>query len=122
MKRISFLLILLLSMSLACYQSGVTETTITPAAAATGAPASTAITSAPVVKGESPSPTAPASACVVTVKSLNVRKGPDADVIGWLFAGDIVTVLEDAPRGEWIKVNAGTVTGWIHSRYCKQGN
>lgn len=116
MKKI-FILILLLSMSsMACYMSKPTQqATITPPAGASGP---TAITSAPIKYIPSPTGTQE-PACIVTAEKLNVRKEPESDVIARLYLGDLVTVLEDAPRGAWIRIQAGSVSGWIHKDYCK---
>lgn len=60
------------------------------------------------------------STCIVTA-SLHVREsaGVDGVVIGWLEAGDIVTILNDQPAGNWIHIQAGDLTGWINSNYCE---
>lgn len=118
MKNKKIYLILLILPMLACYMSTPTQqATITPPAGAT-APALSATAAAPIVY--IPTPTGTASpACIVTAEKLNVRKEPEADVIAWLYSGELVTVLEDAPRGMWIHIRAGSVTGWIHKDFCK---
>ena len=72
-----------------------------------------------------PSPTATPQdeVCTVTAGSLHLRAmpGTDAQVIGYLFAGDLLTVLPDPSVDSWIRVRAGDLTGWINSHYCKKG-
>lgn len=70
---------------------------------------------------DNPTPTAPAAAteapkiCTVTADALNVRRGPGVSyaVIGYLYAGDIVTI--QTQRGAWYEIGAG----WIHSKFCE---
>jgi uncharacterized protein YgiM (DUF1202 family) len=113
MKKM-FLLLLILP-GLACFSGNVTRGTGKPTASPT-----TMITNAPVIYLPSATATGiPEAVCVVTVKSLNIRKEPNADVLAWVYAGDVVTILKDARRGEWVKIRAGSVTGWIHSDFCK---
>ncbi|GEM_PF-4231081 len=54
--------------------------------------------------------------CTVT-GALNVRSGPGVShaVIGYLYAGDIVTI--QTQRGAWLNIG----NGWIHSKYCMKG-
>jgi uncharacterized protein YgiM (DUF1202 family) len=66
----------------------------------------------------SPTPAHMRVTCTVTVKSLNVRSGPESNVVGWLSSGNLVSILEDPPRGDWMHIQAGNVTGWIYSKYC----
>ncbi len=60
--------------------------------------------------------------CKVNAANLNVRSAPnpDADVIAWLHAGDLLTIQNDPPVNGWIHVQAGDLTGWINSIYCKR--
>lgn len=59
--------------------------------------------------------------CTVSVESLHLRAspGPDGVVIGWLKAGDVLTIRDDQPEGNWIRVQSGDLLGWINSNYCK---
>lgn len=68
-----------------------------------------------------PQPTHPVN-CTVTAESLHVRgaAGVDGVVIGWLKAGQTVTILNDQPAGDWIHIQAGDLTGWINSIYCER--
>lgn len=61
------------------------------------------------------------SVCTVVAESLHVREsaGVDGVVIGWLKAGQIVTILHDQSAGNWIHIQAGDLTGWINSNYCE---
>lgn len=67
----------------------------------------------------SPAPTATATeapkVCTVTADALHIRSGAGVtySVIGYLKAGDIVTVINQ--RGAWYDIGAG----WIHSKYCE---
>lgn len=53
--------------------------------------------------------------CAVTAEALHVRSGPGITnpVTGYLYAGDVVTVINQ--RGAWYEIG----DGWIHSRYCE---
>lgn len=115
MKRLYLLLLIL--PALACFTSNKIQAMNVPTIVA----ASTAIT--PAAINNSPSPTfTQASTCTVTAKSLNVRSNPESDVVGWLYSGDLVSILEDPPRGEWIHIQVGNITGWIYSKYCTRKN
>lgn len=61
--------------------------------------------------------------CTVTAERLHLRAMPgiSAQVIGYLYAGDVLTVLPDPPVDSWIRVRAGDLTGWINSHYCMKG-
>lgn len=61
--------------------------------------------------------------CTVTAESLHVREsaGVDGVVIGWLKAGQVVTILNDPPVDNWIHIQADDLTGWINSNYCTKG-
>lgn len=50
---------------------------------------------------------------VVTAATLNVRSGPGTNntIVGNLKKGDRLTVL--AQSGDWVKVQSGSVTGWV---------
>lgn len=113
MKR---LLLLLPLLSLAC--------SITPAmVAATPSPS-------PPPPSPIPSPTEQAqdirtqyAVCTVMAGSLHLRAmpGTSAQVIGYLYAGDVLTILPDPPVESWIRVQSGDLTGWINSNYCTKG-
>lgn len=113
MKRLYFL-ILLLPLLLACAitQEAITVPTAKPS---------------PTDKPSKPSPTAQALAprliaCTVTaLETLNLREAPgtSAAVIAVLRHGEILTILDDQPVGDWIHVQRGDRTGWINSNYCK---
>jgi hypothetical protein len=117
MKKNFFILLIL--PALACFAGTKIQAPITPiTATAVGAPAFIS-----TVINDFPSPTATQmTMCIVTVKSLNVRSNPESNVVGWLYSGDLVSNLEDTPRGAWIHIQAGEVTGWINSKYCKRKN
>ena len=53
--------------------------------------------------------------CKVIADALHVRSGAGVSysVIGYLKAGDIVTI--EGTRGDWYDIGAG----FIHSKYCK---
>lgn len=61
---------------------------------------------------------------MVTVEdaSLNVRAeaSTESEILGKMFAGSGATILEYA--GEWVKIQSGNVTGYVHSDYCAFGN
>lgn len=60
--------------------------------------------------------------CTVTAESLHLRAMPGiyAEVIGYLYAGEVLTILPDPSVDSWIRVRAGDLTGWINSRYCER--
>lgn len=79
-------------------------------------------TARPAAASPSPSSTPGAAVCTVTAdQSLNLRRAPgiDAEIIAWLGAGEVVTILPGEPSGQWVKVRAGNLFGWINSNYCK---
>lgn len=108
-KKILFLLPLL---ALAC--------SITPAASLA---AMVTPSPSPSPTPFTPSPTASPQVCTVTAESLHLRAmpGTDAEVIGYLYAGEVLTILPDPPAESWIRVRAGNLTGWINFHYCKKG-
>jgi len=116
MKRIIFFLLLALP-ALAC-SSQLTRPIATPT---TEAPTQAARLQ---LLQLAPTETAiPADTCTVTAQtSLNLRKDPGTDAAGIavLSHGDLVTILDDPQSGNWIKVRAGSITGWINSTYCKR--
>lgn len=78
------------------------------------------------VKSPITSPTPPPHhhpiTCTVTAESLHMRESPGVEgvVIGWLKAGEVVTILNDQPAGNWIHIQADNLTGWINSNYCTE--
>lgn len=62
------------------------------------------------------------SVCTVSAESLHVREsaGVDGVVIGWLKAGQTLTILNDPPVDNWIHIQAGDLAGWINSNYCER--
>lgn len=77
---------------------------------------------APQAETRPPSPThpQPTRVCTVAVANLHLREsaGLQGVVIGWLKAGQTLTILDDQPEGDWIRVRSGDLTGWINSNYC----
>ncbi len=66
---------------------------------------------------------APTLTCTVTaLEALNLREGPgtDSEVIAVLAHGELVTILDKKPQGNWIHVRATRHIGWINSTYCTQ--
>ena len=69
----------------------------------------------------------PARLCIVATGvpagSLNIRTsaGVNFAVIGLLHEGQALTLTDESPRGNWIQITTGHVTGWINSNYCKIG-
>ncbi|MDX2230700.1 MAG: SH3 domain-containing protein [Leptolyngbyaceae cyanobacterium bins.349] len=96
-----------------------------PAAAKTPAP-----TSVPVAASPKPSPTPTPSpsptnkqARITLGEGLNVRQAPSADAerVDGVDYNDTVTILEESPDQEWLKVRiAGSgIEGWIKSGYTE---
>lgn len=108
------LLLLLPLLALAC--------SITPAASIAAM-----VTETPSLSPPPPAPSLTATpqevTCTVTAEALHLRAEPgiSAQVIGYLYAGDVLTVLPDPSVNSWIRVRAGDLTGWINSHYCKKG-
>jgi hypothetical protein len=73
--------------------------------AADPAPAST---DAPLVLAV---PVPPAEIATVTADALHLRNAPNGDVIGWLRAGETVTII--ARQQDWCNVGAG----WVACRW-----
>lgn len=117
MQKIILLILLLSLSSLACFSSGslAAQATITPTATAAAA-----ITSAPILYIPSPTGTG-APECVVMAETLNVRSKPEgleeSNVLAWIYSGDTVTILD--ARGAWLYIRAGSVNGWINSKFCR---
>lgn len=80
--------------------------------AATATPSPAQAPTATATATETPTP---AKQCTVTAEGLHIRSGAGVEyaVIGYLKAGDIVTVQNQ--RGAWYDTGAG----WIHSKYCE---
>ena len=100
--------------------AGIHPTAEPTAAAVTATPRS-----APVHPGPSATPT-PLTCKISTgvpTGNLNIRAdaGTAYAVIGLLREGRAVTLADEDPRGAWIKIKAGQITGWINSTYCKIG-
>ena len=66
-----------------------------------------------------PAATAGAMSCTVTAP-LHLRTGAGVSyaVIGYLQAGDIVTI--QTQRGAWYEVTTASGAGFIHSQYCEK--
>lgn len=64
----------------------------------------------------------PITCTVAAAESLHMRDTPEIKgvVITWLYPGDQLILLPDPPSGDWVKVQFGDLTGWIHSHYCKR--
>jgi len=58
--------------------------------------------------------------CTVTAESLHLRTGAGIlnPVKAYLYAGDIVTILNE--RGNWYEVTTAHGEGWINSNYCEK--
>jgi uncharacterized protein YgiM (DUF1202 family) len=59
--------------------------------------------------------------CTITaLKTLNLREaaGTSSAVIAILDHGEIVTILSDPDKGNWIQVRTMDNEGWINSNYC----
>lgn len=52
---------------------------------------------------------------VVVDPSLNIRSGPWGSVIGALYNGDKVTIVETS--GDWYKIKVGSGYGYVHANY-----
>lgn len=92
--------------------------TPTPTATATG-------TAAPATQTATNTPTPALATCTVTTGvqagNLNIRTGAGVGfaVIKVLQEGQAATITDESPRGNWIQVKTGHVTGWINSKFCK---
>ena len=55
-------------------------------------------------------------------ESLNVRKKPSekAEVVGLMYKGSIATILSN--EGEWVKIEANNVKGYVKAEYCVMGS
>ncbi len=64
--------------------------------------------------------------CSVIAQNLHLRAFPgvDAPVIGYLHAGEVLTITQTAPAGVWIQIHTQAgVTGWVNSIFttCSKG-
>jgi uncharacterized protein YgiM (DUF1202 family) len=70
-------------------------------------------------------PTAAITCTITAMQSLNLRAGPgtSAAVIAVLKRGDVLTILPHPDEGNWIRVKAESLEGWINKNYCEtKGN
>ena len=87
-------------------------------------PHSASTSSATVTATEQTMPTVQPTAtatptCTVTATSLHLRDAgrANAGVVGYLFAGDVVRVLDD---GDWLMIEtASGQVGFVHGGYCE---
>ena len=60
--------------------------------------------------------------CSVNVpEALNLRSGPGTryGVTHWLKPGELLMILNEPARGDWIRVaTADNQRGWVNGRYC----
>jgi len=57
----------------------------------------------------------------IDVGNLNIRNGAGVTsaVITTLSEGQVLTITDRVPRGEWIQVRtADHITGWVNGQYC----
>ncbi len=114
-KRVAKLLLLLAVFSLSCF-AGAMPAQNAPRLVEEKTPD-------PAIYTHHPPPARPTkpAACTITAESLNIRTAPEgleeSRVLAWLYAGEVVTVTET--RGAWLFVRAGSVEGWINSKFCK---
>ncbi|MDX2243889.1 MAG: SH3 domain-containing protein [Leptolyngbyaceae cyanobacterium bins.302] len=97
--------------------------TAKPAAAVKPSPIASPVAASPK-PSPSPSPTPANKRARITLgEGLNVRQSPSADAerIDGVDYSDEVTVLEESPDKEWIKVRVDSsgVEGWIKSGYIE---
>ena len=99
-RKVTWLIVLAMAM-LACSKSaeGLAQKS-TPEQT----PVAVRVVSAPVVA--TAQPVSAETTCAVT-GDLNIRSGPGMEwgVIGWLYAGESVTVSEDV--GDWLRLESG---------------
>lgn len=103
MKRILITLILSLTLAACLDTSAAIQQPASPSPTPQDTPTATATEPAPMQ-------------CTVTAEALHVRSGPGLShsVMGYLYAGDIVTI--ESQRGAWYDIGAG----WVHGNYCKR--
>lgn len=122
--RIKSLLIGLLILLLSALACTLTDDPATALPQPTAAPfEQTPTKTAPAV---GPTYTTIPASCKVTADNLHLRGEPreTAPVLGYLSAGDQLTLTGAAPAGEWIQViSPAGLTGWVNSNFttCKKG-
>lgn len=95
-----------------------------PAASPSPAAASPSPVASPT-PSPSPKPSAPTTkrARITLGEGLNIRQGPSADTerVGGVDYSDEVTILEESPDKEWVKVRVESsgAEGWIKSGYTE---
>jgi uncharacterized protein YraI len=75
----------------------------------------------PVTGGPAPNPL-PGKTRYVTVPKLNVRSGPGLNygILGWLYRGQRVQVLDHSYDGRWLKAEIKPgFQGWVYARYVQ---
>jgi uncharacterized protein YgiM (DUF1202 family) len=87
---------------------------------ATATPAQTATATdnhSVILQGDTPTPR---PTCIVTAYTLNLREGPGTShaVLQILHKGDVLEVLTS---GAWLKVATRNSTGFVHGKYCQEG-
>lgn len=113
--RLKLALLLLVLSSLACMEQ---VSTVTPEVTLTVTPLSPTKTATVPTATARPVTTDQQTAAVVQAV-VNVRSAPDGDVIGYLSAGDTVTVYECTEL--WCEVSTDVIHGWIW-RGCLSDN
>lgn len=105
MKKVLVSLLLVLTLAACLDTSAAIQQPANPSPAPAATPTVTASTT--------PAPLQ----CTVTAGALHVRRGPGLSyaVIGYLYAGDIVTI--ETQRGAWYAIGADR---WVHSKYCEE--
>jgi uncharacterized protein YgiM (DUF1202 family) len=85
----------------------------TPATAGPAAPTPVPATVVPTTSEPTVTPTATLTATVFN--GGNIRQDPNLSgaVLGQLHAGEVVTLLEKTPNGQWYRVQAPEATGWV---------
>ena len=107
MKKVLTVLFLCLTLAACLDTSAALQQPATRTPTATNTTQATASTTA-----TEPAP----MTCTVTAEALHVRSGAGLSyaVIGYLYAGDIVTIKTQ--RGAWLDIGAG----WVHSHFCEE--
>ena len=114
MRKVTGLILLALA-ALACTKSA--NLTTAEKSTPEQTPVAVRVISAPlVVATATPQPVSVETTCTVT-GDLNIRSGPGMawGVIGWLYAGESVTV--SGAVGDWLRLESG----WAHSKYLECG-
>ncbi|EKQ69412.1 SH3 domain-containing protein [Leptolyngbyaceae cyanobacterium JSC-12] len=97
---------------------------IKPSAAASPAvPSPSPVASPTPSPSPKPAATAAKRARITLGEGLNIRQGPSADTerVGGVDYSDEVTILEESPDKEWVKVRVESsgAEGWIKSGYTE---